>query len=72
MQEERKTNPPRLLLLVLVLHAVTSVAHSEASFLEGAINVIPLGWSIVHEDGNPARLIVVKVYIGPGVRRARC
>ena len=30
-------------------------------FLEGATNLIPLGWSMVHEDGNPARLIVVKV-----------
>ena len=31
-------------------------------FLEGATKVIPLGWSMLHEDGNPARLIVVKVY----------
>ena len=41
-------------------------------FLEGATNVIPLGWSMVHEDGNPARLIVVKVSAqeleGPGAK----
>ena len=48
--------------IVLVLHAVMSSSLEELrGFLEGATNVIPLGWSIVHEDGNPARLIVVKV-----------
>ena len=64
MNARRKKNqPPRTATpCVGVAYSYECSSLEELrGFLEGATNVIPLGWSMVHEDGNPARLIVVKV-----------